>query len=98
MSCHESSALEFAGGMLDLVLRNLSGEPFGEFGESVLEVLLRLEAELIAGVRDVREAVADVTGAVLADHMRPHVRAVHESGEILDDRPDGTYLPRYVVE
>src|SRR5438477_7307471 len=84
--------------MLDLVFGHLSGEPFGEFGETLVEFRPWLEAELVAAVRDVREAMADIAGAVFSDHMRPYVRAVHDACKILRDGQNGAVLAGADVE
>src|SRR4051794_12158678 len=71
----EPTLLERGGRLIDEVARLLLGEPHDELARAVLEPDPRRVPELGSRERDVREAVADVAGAVLATHLRLDVDA-----------------------
>src|SRR5690606_23850295 len=84
-SCHETSLLQLHPGSLDAVLGLLALDPAGELYETFAEARLRNEAQLLADLRDVGEAVADVAGTRLARDLRLDLAAAHSGRQQLRD-------------
>src|SRR5207302_6440331 len=72
---------ELFGRRVDAVDRYPTGQPVCELAHSSLELDLRLVAEQLARACDVREAVADITRAPLAERLGLDVHA-QDLGEL----------------
>src|SRR5438128_159831 len=97
-SSDQPPCLELGSRLVDAVVGGLDGDPFGELGEALLEILFGPEAEPLRGFRRVAEAMADVADPALADDLRIDVVAAHCPGELGRHLGDRAVVARADVE
>ena len=81
-----------------MIGRGLLTHPFRQFGQAGREILGRLDAELLACVRGVAKAVANVADAGLADDLGMQIVATHGAGEFLGNLAIRHSLTPYLLE
>src|SRR5205823_9637883 len=81
-SCYQSVPAQLRGRVLGAVLIHTALQPLRQLGESRLERDLRLVAEDLAGLGDIREAVADITGTIVAGDDRGELLLAEHLAEL----------------